>query len=96
MQKKKKHNKSKYISFILNLSLISAADARMHAVLKGLGITDQAISFVVDSSNGNKVKSSRAQGSLGGGSDMTSESNSSQPTSVSRIGGIICTVRHRW
>lgn len=39
----------------------------MHAVLKGLGITDQAISFVVDSSNGNKVKSSRAQGSLAKG-----------------------------
>lgn len=54
-------------SFILNLSLIFAADTRMHPVLKGLGITDRAISFVVDSSNGSEVKSSRAQGSLAKG-----------------------------
>lgn len=33
-------------------------------MLKGLGITDKAISFIMDSSNGNKVKSSCDQGSL--------------------------------
>lgn len=69
MQKKQKkpHNKSKYVSLILSLSLIFAADTRMHPVLKGLGITDRAISFVVDSSNGSEVTSSRARGSLAKG-----------------------------
>lgn len=36
----------------------------MHPVLKGLGIVDRAISFIMDSSNGNKVKSNCDQGSL--------------------------------
>lgn len=36
----------------------------MHLVLKGVGITDKAISFIVDSSNGNKVKSCYAQKTL--------------------------------
>lgn len=48
----------------LSLSLISPSDTRMHPVLKGLGITDKAISFIMDSSNDNKVKSSCDQGSL--------------------------------
>lgn len=51
--------------FFFNLCLsFLLADTRMHPVLKGLGVTEKAISFIMVGFNGNKVKSSCDQGSL--------------------------------
>lgn len=59
--KKKINLHNEIYSESLSLSL---SDTRMHPVLKGLGITDKAISFIMDGSDGDKVKSSCDQGSL--------------------------------